>query len=54
MQSDAIHSRYRRTELDGNRLIPEYTSSIRFGIMMDDGCGIYQFHPLRHYDGRRL
>jgi hypothetical protein len=33
--SDAIHSRYRRTEL-GMRLIPEYTSSIRFDTVMGD------------------
>jgi hypothetical protein len=33
MQSDTIHSRHKRIELDNNRLIPEYTSSIRFGIV---------------------
>jgi hypothetical protein len=31
MHSDAIHSRHRRTELDGNRLNPDYTTSIYFG-----------------------
>jgi hypothetical protein len=40
MHSDAIHSRHRRTELDGNRLLPEYTSSIRFRTMMDDYCKV--------------
>jgi hypothetical protein len=40
MQSDAIHSRYRRTELGGNRLLPEYclipedTGLIRLVTMM--------------------
>jgi hypothetical protein len=31
MHSDAIHSRHRRTELDGNRPNPDYTTSIYFG-----------------------
>jgi hypothetical protein len=40
MQSDAIHSRYRQIELDNNRLIAEYTSSVRFAIMMNDYCRV--------------
>jgi hypothetical protein len=40
MHSDAIHSRHRRTELDGNRLNPDYMCSICFGTMMDDYCKV--------------
>jgi hypothetical protein len=40
LHSDAIHSRHRRTELDGNRLLPVCTGYIRFGTMMDDYCKV--------------